>query len=631
MVGKKKEINMGGELPDVSAKPSEQTRAKKFYWLTLAVLLILSAYPIINGARMAYLGFVNGAIEPWQYAKYVIPYTAMCISVILFAAFQPLICKIRRASFLIGLTGAFAIFVLVERFFESLQIRTAGMMLLDPALLSSGQPGQEIPELTSAAVDIWQASLCAVSPAARVQSAAYTGRYGYFYVMPNDTYKIHYYLISVILKTMVCGLIHGIGKVIRGAGQTVIGADQNNSTGADTQASSMDACVQSNSKEIDNQMIKINAEWHINSIGTGDGRKPLFLQGVAVSLLIALCVFANTTAFFRQPGAIQTPLASVLTCLFFVVAGSAAGVYAGSLLLGQNKRIGLGLPVLLTALTVLGMYIGEAVMLDGVVYRFGIGWFFQRIQGIVLAPVDIAVIVVSSAVTWLVLYFARQYGSWPGKRTVFAAILLCVMIPVGGIIASTPGRPHAEMPVSAEDPALFDVTVTAASTPELSASVPSEGDDLFGCYIFDECIYRNPLSSFIAVKGYMPYVYGLSKDSLIIVNTSTGDMERFSAQYRSCSVDGDEFTSRTSVKLIGPPDVSSYKERKLRAAFTSDSGIKYSLYQMDGEIWLVRLGDEKVGVWSIYRLLPTDEYDIEELEHSFDTPSGAAADMGANH
>ncbi len=407
---------------------------RRFYWLTLAVLLALSAYPLINGVRMAYLNIANGVIEPEQYAKYVVPYAAMCLSIILFAAFQPLICKIKRVPFTVGLIGAFAAFIAIEQFFESMQINTAAMALFDPASLTSGSAVTILP---SAEVDIWQASLCAVSPLTREQSVAYATRDRDFYVMANDTYKIHYYLVSFILIAMVCGLVYGIAQMIRS--------------------------------------------------GTGSRKRPLILQGIATAALVALCVFANTTAFFRQAEAIQTPLASILTCLFFAVSGSAVGVYAGSFRLGKlgkNKYLGLGLPVLLSAVTVLGMYIGEAAMMDGGLYRFGIGWFFEGLPGIALAPADVIVIGFSAAVTWLVLHLALRCGNWPGKRTISIAILLCIIISGTGIIVTIPSL--APVDLSASTPA--SVSVDSSSTSSLKEK---SGEDLFGCYEFDECIqYR---------------------------------------------------------------------------------------------------------------------------------------------
>lgn len=62
---------------------------RRFYFLSIAVLLTLSSYPLFNGVRMAVLSLQNDVIEPEQYAKYVVPYAAICTVIILFALFQP--------------------------------------------------------------------------------------------------------------------------------------------------------------------------------------------------------------------------------------------------------------------------------------------------------------------------------------------------------------------------------------------------------------------------------------------------------------------------------------------------------------------------------------------------------------
>lgn len=491
---------------------------KQFFWISLAVLTALSAYPLINGMRMAFLSISNGTIEPEQYAKYVVPYAAMCFAVILFAALQPLIFKIKKMPFQIGLICTYAVFVAIEQFFENIRINTSHMTLVDPSSLSVS-PATTIP---SAAVDAWQASLCITSPLTRGQAALFSSHDRYFYVLANNTYKIHYYIIVLILITMICGLIYGIGKMVRS--------------------------------------------------GDNGKKKALILQGIATAALISLCVFANTTSFFRQTEAIQTPLASVLTCLFFIVLGSAAGIYAGSLLLNRGKP-GLVLPVLLSFSAVILMYIGEAAMMEGGLYRFGTGWFFEGLPGIAMAPADILVVFFSGIVTWLVLHLARRHKNWPNIRTVLITIVLCILTAGIGITLSQP-------------------------------RYIISGADILGCYKFDECLYMNPLSSALAAKGSMPYIYDLDENMLVITNTQTGNMQRLSAQYENTPVTENEFSSETGFTYFSPPVISQYKDRRLRATFTGEDNDQYVLYQMDGEIWLVKLSNN--GVWSIYRLQKTD-------------------------
>jgi len=171
-------------------------------------------------------------------------------------------------------------------------------------------------------------------------------------------------------------------------------------------------------------------------IRTGDlsQKPPFFLRGASTTALVALCVFANTTAFFRQAAPIQTPLASILTGIFFVFFGASVGVYAGSYLLKKSKYLSIGIPILISICITVLMYIGEAIMMLRNLYRFGIGWFFGELPGIVLAPVDILIILLSGATTWLILNIVRKCESWPGKRIIIAVFVLCLLIVAAGPI-----------------------------------------------------------------------------------------------------------------------------------------------------------------------------------------------------
>lgn len=504
---------------------------RRFCIFSLLILLVISAYPVVNGLRIAYISIVNGALKPEQYAKYVVPYTAICLALILFTAFQPLLLKLGRFALPAGLLISYIIFFLAELYFEGIKIHTTEMSLVDTSTLSIEELKDIPPDAT---VDIWQASLCIVSPSARERSVVFASRDRYYYVMANDSYKIHYYFISLILITMVCGLVYGMGRMILSGS-------------------------------------KLKA-------------KPLAMQGISTSLIVSLCIFANTTAFFRKAQPIQTPVASILTCMFFVALGAAVGIYAGSFLLLKKKWFGLGFPVLLSMSAVILMYIGEAAMMGGNLYRFGTGCFFAGLPVISLAPVDILVIILSGIATFLMLSRARKKENWPGKRITAVFLIICTMIAVSGIFLSFD-------PASAEN-------------------------DIYGCYEFDECIYMNPLSSFLARKESMPYVYYINEDFFITVNTKTGDTEKFEAHYEKTHVTEDEF-SKLSEFIDDPflfriPDLSYYKERWLRAVFTHDDLQGYGLYQMDDEIWLVSLRGGRL--WSIYRLVKTDKYDPADIE-----------------
>jgi len=508
---------------------------KRFYITSLAVLAVLSAYPLINGARMAYLSAVNGAIEPEQYAKYVVPYAAICISLLLYAALQPLFFKLKRFAFPAGITTAYGVFFVVGRFFETMQIRVTGMMLIDPATMAADVAA------SSTTADLWQSALCIASPNMWQGLPAYELSDRLVYVMGNSAYKLHYYMISLLLITMVCGLIYSITK-----------------------------------------MIRINDPSQI---------KPVNLRGASTAALTALCIFANTTAFFRQPAPIQTPLASVLTGSFFIILGISAGLYVGSYMIRKGNKTGTYIPVSVAVCATVLMYVGEAVMMRGNLYRFGIGWFFDPLPAVVLAPVDVLIVLLSGAVTWLLIRLTRKYENWPGKRTMTAVIALCVAVAAAGPV----------------------ITIATPATPVTIDS------NMHGCYIVDDNLYTNPLSS-AGWFGKSPSVYVFDEYEFFMANTDSGIIRSYSVTYHNEPVGADEFSSKADIMADWLPNISHYKERYLLAIAFDDSGAAYTLYRMDNEILLVEFSG--TWIWTINRLDKTDGTTLEDIRRVLNLRGG---------
>jgi hypothetical protein len=122
--------------------------------------------------------------------------------------------------------------------------------------------------------------------------------------------------------------------------------------------------------------------------------------------------------------------------------------------------------------------------------------------------------------------------------------------------------------------------------------------DMYGTYMFEDTVYMNPLSSFLPVKGYMP-VYTFDKDSMIIIGTD-GKETSVPAKYLRSEVAENEFKDSFDID-VGLPDISRYKVRVQYAINEVNFGNpSYSLYFMDGEIWLVTARNDKI--WSIYKL-----------------------------
>lgn len=139
-------------------------------------------------------------------------------------------------------------------------------------------------------------------------------------------------------------------------------------------------------------------------IVTGDRsrKKPLILQSVASAAFLGMCIWACFTAFYRNGDITVSPLSAVLMCVFFLLFGVTVGIYVLSFTLKKKKFLSVWLPSLSAVLVTLVMYIGEMVLLSGNLYRFGEGFVFDPIPGIVLSPFDILIVLLSGAITAMI-------------------------------------------------------------------------------------------------------------------------------------------------------------------------------------------------------------------------------------
>lgn len=333
---------------------------RNYYLISLAVLLALSAYPIIFGAQMVVTYLSNGILQPGEYAKGVIPYVSICLSLIIVAAFHPLLTKLKKFQFAITAILALGLFIGIELAFESIKVNTRGIVSL-----SSSQQTDTI--------DVWQSALCYASPDAikaqriRIQQAQSSiGSFDYF--SANTPYKIHYFLVSMVIILLVVSILHGFGK-----------------------------------------RAKSKSSSNINA---------LVLQLVSVAVLVGLCIFATLTAFFRDTSPVLQPVPAVLTSLFFIVLGVSAGVFAGSFLLKKKRVLSVIIPALVSIAVCSLMYLGEFILMGGTFYRFGSSWLFTGLPWLVLAPVDMVVILLSGLITAGIFILVRKDSkvSPPGAR-----------------------------------------------------------------------------------------------------------------------------------------------------------------------------------------------------------------------
>ena len=303
------------------------TNFKKYWLISLIATLAVTFYPLYMGLRVVCDVIATGAVPVENFPKYVIPYAPIALSLLFAVIVMPwLFRKTEKFAGLIGSLCALGVFFATELVLENqVMVTTSGYTT----------------------VEGWQMSLCYVPPDMYLSRTwkAIDVLIGEF----TPAFKLHFYLISVILIIAIINCIYGFGKIIR----------------------------------------------------TGDRsrQKALSVQSVCTALFLGLCILACFTAFYRNGELTVSPLSASLMGLFFVLMGVTAGIFAASFLLGRRKLVCVFIPAFCTAFISLAMYIGEMILLSGHLYKLGSGILFESIPYIVLAPIDLVIILLSGVIT----------------------------------------------------------------------------------------------------------------------------------------------------------------------------------------------------------------------------------------
>jgi hypothetical protein len=307
-----------------------------FYWSSLVFLLLVSCYPIYMGVKTLLFAIEKGAVRSEDYPKYIIPYTPICIALIMVAALYPVIYKVfKKYALPVGSVLGLGIFLAAETGFEKFRV---------------------IEGYTVLPLESWQYSLCIATP--EVLRAIGEP----IYAENNPAFKVHFYIIAMIIVLTVIGLIHGFTRMI---------------------------------KENDTSR-----------------KKPLIAQAVCVTVFVGLCILACFTAFYRNGTLYISAISAFLMSLFFIVFGVTFGVYLGCIFYGLKRFWSVMLPSLAAVVTTLAMYMGELVLMNGVLFKYGRGFFFSPIGTLPFAAVDYLVMLLSGLISWLILRLLNQksYG-----------------------------------------------------------------------------------------------------------------------------------------------------------------------------------------------------------------------------
>lgn len=318
----------------------------KYYLSCCIGVLVASYYPLSMGVRVVADMIVNGTVFKENYPKYIIPYTPICLAILIGVTMMPLCIKLfGRFALAGGSALAAGVFFAFEILFEKKVVVTTAE--------------------TATKLENWQMYMCYIPPEGWGGAVtAYKTETPVDILMGNynPAFKLHFYIISLVLILTILNCIYGFGQMI---------------------------------KDGDKKRLK-----------------PLILQSVCSLVFLGLCILACFTAFWRD-GSIQVShLSATLMAVFFILFGVTAGVYVGSFLLKKRKSVLIGISSLVACVMTLLMYVGEMILLNGHLYEFGAGFPFDGIPGIVLAPVDLLIVVVSGGLTaWIVSFFTGPLSS----------------------------------------------------------------------------------------------------------------------------------------------------------------------------------------------------------------------------
>lgn len=313
---------------------------RKFYLISLAVLLAFSAYPLYMGAKVLWMFLRLGYIEPSEYPRYVIPYAPMCVGIVASAALMPLFFRYTKHALLASSSAGMALFAICELLTERIPV---GNLVF--------------PNGRVAYVETWQMALCrSLTPEEIAGQTRVIG--DIVFAESNPAFKFHFYLIAVILLLAVIALVHAYSRMI---------------------------------------------------LTKDFGKKrPLAVQLICTVLLIALCILACFTAFYRTGDIQVPPVSALLMCTFFVILGVTFGSYIGTLFYKKNRGLPLWLPAASAMLATLAMYVGELMLMGGELFVLGEGLLFRPMAGTPFALMDVLVILLSGGITWGLMRWLNQ-------------------------------------------------------------------------------------------------------------------------------------------------------------------------------------------------------------------------------
>ena len=284
---------------------------RRCWLICLVIVLALSAYPLMMGARV--LGDVvrYGMVSSANYPKYVIPYTPISLAAIVGVLVIPWFIRRMRRPMLAAAVLALIVFFASEFALENVMVGSNTMAEWQTFLCIRPI------EVFDPAVTASEATFTLRQPVLETEVGLLIGEY-------RPSIKLHFYMISVVLILGVLSCCYGFAR----------------------------AAYTEDRRRI----------------------HQLTVQTTATGAFLALCVLACFTAFFRDGSLLVSPLSAGLMAAFFILLGVTAGLFAGNVRQGTSPVLPAAVASLVTLLMYLGemallnghLYrFGTGVLFDG--------------------------------------------------------------------------------------------------------------------------------------------------------------------------------------------------------------------------------------------------------------------------
>lgn len=171
----------------------------RYYLLSCIGVLIVSSYPLAMGVKVIAGMIADGTVMKENYPKYIIPYTPICIAIMVSVILMPwCIGMFKRFALFGGASIATAIFFTFELLFER------------KVVVSTAE--------TVTKLEDWQMYMCYVPPEGWGETVTTYKTQTAVDILMGDydpAFKLHFYLISMVLIITVLNCLYGFGQIVK--------------------------------------------------------------------------------------------------------------------------------------------------------------------------------------------------------------------------------------------------------------------------------------------------------------------------------------------------------------------------------------------------------------------------------